>query len=189
MDIKKIVPWNWFNKEDEGAGKTIPVRHGGLREQEYPLFSPVTQLRQDIDRIFDHAFRGLGFPPFGGDRLFSSPIAGGMLKPTLDVGATDKEYSITIEIPGVDERDVKLEITGNTLTIRGEKKQEKEERERDYYCVERSYGSFQRVLSLPDDVDQERVEAKFAKGVLTVSLPRKTMPQSEVKRIEVKRSE
>jgi HSP20 family protein len=94
-----------------------------------------------------------------------------------------------VEIPGVDEKDVKLEIVNNTLTIRGEKKQEKEEKDKDFYCLERSYGSFQRVLSLPEDVDQAGVEAKFTKGVLNVTLPRKPMPQSEVKRIEVKRGD
>ena len=68
---------------------------------------------------------------------------------------TDKEYSITVEVPGVSEKDVKIEIVDNTMTIKGEKKQEKEEKEKDYYRVERSHGSFQRLLSLPEDANQD----------------------------------
>lgn len=102
------------------------------------------------------------------------------------LSATDTEYTVTAEIPGVDDKDVKLEIVDDTLTIRGEKKQEKEEKEKNYYRLERSYGSFQRVLSLPDDVDQDGVKANFKKGVLTITLPRKALPKPEAKRIEIK---
>jgi HSP20 family protein len=104
----------------------------------------------------------------------------------LDLSATDKEYTIAVEIPGVDEKDVKLEIENDTLTIRGEKKQEKEEKDKNFYRLERSYGSFQRVLSLPEDADQNGVKATFGKGILTISVPRKTMPQSDVRKIQIK---
>jgi len=89
----------------------------------------------------------------------------------------------------VSEKDVTLEIVNNTMTIRGEKKQEKEEKEKNYYRVERSYGSFQRVLSLPQDADQEDVKATFKNGVLTVTIPRKELPKSEAKRIDIKSGE
>ena len=88
-------------------------------------------------------------------------------------------------MPGVDEKDVKVEIANDTLTIRGEKKQEKEENHKNYYRMERSYGSFQRVLSLPEDADQEGVSATFKNGVLTVTMPRKAAPQANVRRIEI----
>jgi HSP20 family protein len=113
-------------------------------------------------------------------------MADGMFKPTLDLSATDKEYTLTVEIPGVDEKDVNLEMVNDTLTVRGEKKQEKEEKDKDYYRVERSYGSFQRVLSLPDDVDQQGVKAVFKRGVLTISMPRKALPQPDIRKIEIK---
>jgi len=109
----------------------------------------------------------------------------GIFKPTLDLGASDKEYTISVELPGVDENDVKLEVMDDTLTIRGEKRQEKEEKERNYYRIERSYGSFQRMLSLPEDADQENIKAVFKKGVLTVTLPRKALPKSEARQIPV----
>ena len=108
-----------------------------------------------------------------------------MIKPTLDLGATDKAYTVTVEIPGVDEKDVKLEIANDILTIRGEKRQETEEKEKNYYRLERSYGSFQRVLSLPEDIDQDGVKASFNRGVLTVTMPRKALPKSDVRQIAI----
>lgn len=186
MDFKKWVPWNWFKKEEEDAGKMVPVRRESVKEQSGTLTHPLQQFHQEIDRLFDQAFRGFGLSPFGFDQPLFPRLADGMLKPTLDLSASDKEYTITVEIPGVDEKDVKLEIVNDTLTIRGEKKQEKEEKEKNYYRMERSYGSFQRVLSLPEDADQDGVKATFKKGVLTVTLPRKALPKSDVKQIEVK---
>ncbi len=91
-----------------------------------------------------------------------------------------------MEIPGVDEKDVRLEIVNDTLTIQGEKKQENEEKGKNYYRMERSYGSFQRMLSLPEDADQNEVTATFKKGVLTVTMLRKALPKADVKQIEVK---
>ena len=134
--------------------------------------------------MFDSFFNA--WPSFGMDRWYKPTMAEGMLKPTLDLSATDKEYAITVEIPGVDEKDVKLELAKDTLTIRGEKKQEKEEKDKNYYRMERSYGSFQRLLSLPDDADQDSIKAKFKNGVLKVTMLRKALPHSDVKRIEVR---
>jgi HSP20 family protein len=185
MDIKKWVPWNWFKKEEEGPGSPVPVRRAkkGIRRGDSD-FSPAAYFHQEIDRMFDNFFNA--WPSFGMDRRLDPTVTDGMLKPTLDLSATDKEYAITVEIPGVDEKDVKLELVNDTLTIRGEKKQEKEEKDKNYYRMERSYGSFQRVLSLPDDADQDSIKAKFKKGVLKVSINRKALPHSNVKRIEVK---
>lgn len=186
MDIKKWVPWNWFHKEEEDAGKTVPVRREGTQEQSGLFTNPLQHFHHEIDRIFDQAFRGFGLSPLGYDRPFLPRLSDGLLKPTLDLGATDKEYTVTVEIPGVEEKDIKLEIVNDTLTIRGEKKQEKEEKDKNYYRMERSFGSFQRVLSLPNDADQDGVQATFKKGVLTVTMPRKTSPRSDAKQIEVK---
>lgn len=190
MDIKKFAPWNWFKKEEEEAGSTVPVVRQDV-QQVYPesrSTSPIVQLHREMDRLVENAFRGFGLSPFRSE-LFTPHTAAGLLKPQVDIGATDKEYSITVEVPGVDEKDVKVEIAGNTLTIRGEKKQEKEEKDKNYYRIERSYGSFQRVLSLPDDADQEGVKASFKKGVLKITMPRQALPRTEVKQIEIKSGE
>ena len=185
MDIKKWVPWNWFKKEEEDAGKTVPVKRSDLQEPGWGTGSPFHAFHREMDRLFDQTLKGFGISPFGSNRPLMAPMSDGMLKPTLDLGATDKEYTITVEIPGVDEKDVKLEIANDTLTIKGEKRHEDEEKGKDYYRMERSYGSFQRVLSLPEDVDQDNVTASFKKGVLTVTAPRKALPKSETRQIAV----
>ncbi|MDD3620001.1 MAG: Hsp20/alpha crystallin family protein [Desulfobulbaceae bacterium] len=190
MDIKKFAPWNWFKKEEEEGGSTVPVLRADAPQAlpESGVLNPIVQLHREMDRLFDNAFRGFGLSPLRSD-FFTPLTASGLLKPQVDIGATDKEYSITVEVPGVDEKDVRVEIANNTLTIRGEKKQEKEEKDKNYYRVERSYGSFQRVLSLPEDADQDGVKASFKKGVLTIAMPRKPLPKAEVKQIEIKSDE
>lgn len=190
MDIKKLAPWNWFKKEEEEFGSHIPVLRADKqkRHPESGIMNPIMQLHREMDRLFENTFRGLGLSPFRSD-FFTPLTTAGLLKPQVDIGATDKEYSITIEVPGVDEKDVKVEIANNTMTIRGEKKQEKEEKKKDYYRVERSYGSFQRVLSLPEDANQDDIKATFKNGVLTIKMPRKALPKSDVKQIEIKSTE
>lgn len=191
MDFKKLVPWNWFSAEEGDGGKTIPVQHS---DQHLPnmQMQPFQQLQSEMDRVFNNFFRGFS-PPFSGfANMPSLRIPGmpeGLLKPTLDISSSDKEYTISVEVPGVEDKDVKVEVTNNNLTISGEKKQEKEEKDKNYYRVERSYGSFQRVLSLPDDADQDKIKASFKQGVLTLTIPRKALPESEVKKIKVKGSD
>lgn len=187
MDIKKLAPWNWFKKEEEETGADVPVKRGETKgaAQHGGGVDPITQLHRQMDRLFADTFRGLGLSPFASE--FATPlIASGVLRPQVDIGATDREYAITVEVPGVSENDVTVEVANNTLTIRGEKRQEKEEKEKDYYRVERSYGSFQRVLSLPVDAVQDDIKASFKHGVLTITMPRKALPKSEVKHIEIK---
>jgi HSP20 family protein len=106
--------------------------------------------------------------------------------PAVDVADTATSYEITAELPGLDERNVEVKLSDGTLTIRGEKKEEKEEKKRDYYLSERHYGSFQRSLSVPDGVDAEKIEATFKNGVLTVTLPKTVEAQKKEKKIEVK---
>jgi HSP20 family protein len=185
MDLKKWVPWNWFKKEEEDAGKTVPVKREDAHDPGGMFASPIQQFHHEIDRLFDQMYHGFALAPFRSEPGLSR-LSGSILKPTLDLSASEKEYTVTVEIPGVDQKDVKLEIVNDTLTIHGEKNQEKEEKEKNYYRMERSYGAFQRVLSLPEDADQDGIEATFKKGVLTITLPKKPMPKSSVKQIEVK---
>lgn len=187
MDIKKLNPWNWFKKEEEESGSIVPVKRTDDQRLKRgdDIRHPLAHFHREMDRLFEDAFRGFGMLPFGSE-FFASSEMGGFLKPQVDIGATDKEYSISVEVPGVDDKDVKVEVAENTLTIRGEKKQEKEEKEKNYYRVERSYGSFQRVLSLPEDADQENIQATFQKGVLHIRMPRKDVMKPNVKPIEIK---
>lgn len=185
MDLKKLAPWNWFKKEDE-LDHAVPVKHnergGYFPERPY---DPTLSIHRDIDRLFDHFWRGFGPLEMGRAGSFPSLGETGILKPKVDLSATEQEYLLTVEIPGVNEKDVAVDISGNTMTIKGEKKQEKEEKDKNYYRIERSYGSFQRVLSLPEDVNQEGIKAGFKNGVLSITMPRKALPKGEVKQIQI----
>ncbi|TIT27253.1 MAG: Hsp20/alpha crystallin family protein, partial [Mesorhizobium sp.] len=98
----------------------------------------------------------------------------------------DKEYEITVELPGIDEKNVEIKLANRILTLKGEKKEEKEEKDNDYYLSERRYGSFQRSFQLPEGVDADKIDATFAKGVLTVKLPKTAEAQKAEKKITVK---
>ena len=108
--------------------------------------------------------------------------------PAVDVAESEKSYEIKAELPGMDEKDIEVKVTDGSLTIKGEKQEEREEKERDYYLQERRYGSFERSFELPESVDPDRIEASFKKGVLTVTLPKKAEAQKPAKKIEVKAS-
>ncbi len=182
MELTKLNPWNWFKNEEEQTPSSLPVqRHS-------PSVHPALQLHQEIDRLFDNAFRNFGFPSRGFESQLNGLSHSALLRPNVDIASSDKEYTITVEVPGVEEDNIKLELAGNTLTIKGEKKQESEQKDHNFYRVERSYGSFQRVLSLPDDVLPDAIEAQFNNGVLTISLPREVISKPEGKVIEIKKA-
>ncbi len=182
MELKKFVPWNWFKKEDEFTRQsTLPV----IRRGDSQTLSPVRQFHQEIDRMFDEFFHGFGFPSMGLGRNFPSLAQSEWLKPTVDIEADEKEYTISVEIPGVEEKDFSLELNDSTLSIRGEKRQQKEDKQTDYYRMERSFGSFQRVISLPEDVNQDGINAKYTNGVLTIKLPRKPSAKTESRKIQI----
>jgi HSP20 family protein len=138
---------------------------------------PFLSLQREIDRLFEDFTRGFAtMPSFTGGN--------GALMPSTDVTETDKEIEITAELPGLEEKDVQVNLADGVLTIRGEKKAEKEEKERNYRLVERSYGSFERSITLPDGVKAEDVKASIAKGVLSVKVPKPAPAQA--RKIEVK---
>jgi HSP20 family protein len=106
--------------------------------------------------------------------------------PAIDVAETDTAYRITVELPGMEAGDVDVGVSGDMLTIKGEKRQEKEEQKEDYYLCERSFGSFERSFSLPAWVDRDKIGAELSKGVLTVTLPKTAEAQQLHRKIEVK---
>lgn len=108
-----------------------------------------------------------------------------MVTPAMDLVEKEKAYEVTAELPSIDETDVEIKLANHTLTIRGEKTEEKEEKKKDYYLAERRYGSFQRSFQVPESVDTSRIEASFAKGVLKVMLPKTADAQKAEKKIEV----
>jgi HSP20 family protein len=102
------------------------------------------------------------------------------------VKETDAEYQVTAELPGLDEKDVKVELHGATLVLEGEKKEEHEEKKSGYVWSERRYGSFRRDIPLPEEVDREKIKAAFKKGVLTVTLPKTPAARKTRRKIDVK---
>ena len=146
-----------------------PSRHGG------EAFEPLASLRREMDRLFDDFRRG--WPEAG---------EGGVMTPRVDVSETDTELKVEAELPGVAEKDVEVTLRDGGLTIKGEKRHEKEEKGKSYYLAERSYGSFTRTIPLPFEADPDTVEARFAKGVLTVTVPKPPEAKAKTKKIEVK---
>jgi len=142
---------------------------------------PFNLMRRQMDNMLDTVWGG-GRP--------AKPVASGMLSPRVDVSETDKELRVTAELPGVEQKDLTVTLTGDVLTIKGEKRSETETKPSDpqatYHRIERSYGSFQRTMSVPYDIDPAKVDAKFKDGVLTITLPKPVDVQRQAKKIEIK---
>ena len=160
--------------------KAVPARSN--------LLEPWQSFRTEMDRMFDRLSSGFGLPAFG--RLFEPsrafPAFTAWSAPAVDVSEDDKAFTIAAELPGLEEKDIDVTVSGDMLVIKGEKKQEKEEKDKNYYLSERSYGAFQRSFSLPDGVDQDKIAASFGKGVLTITLPKTEKAREKQKKIEVK---
>lgn len=158
--------------------------------------NPLVSLRDEVDRVFDEFFRGwpslMSFPSrlfdFSPFRRAAEPLTASLsaVAPKVDVSETEEGYEIEAELPGMDEKDVKVTLGDGMLTIKGEKKAEREEKKKDYYLSERSYGTVQRSFRLPDSVDADKISAAFSKGVLTLSLPKTREAKSKERTIEVK---
>lgn len=168
------------------ADKTNP-RAG---ETTTPLASrphhPLMTLRDEVDRLFDSFFpSAFGRSIFDvdpwRDRAFRMV---GDISPRMDVTERDDRYDISVEVPGMDEKDVAVKVHGDMLTISGEKKTERTDDTGATHLTERSYGSFARSIRLPDDADAETIKADYAKGVLTISVPKRPGGKDE-KKIEV----
>ena len=155
-----------------------------------PAWWPVEGLRREIDRLFDDFGMGFRCCPFGRSLFAAEPFWRRELSwtaaPAVDVTESDKAYEVTAELPGMDEKNIEVKVVNGNLTIKGEKQDEKEEKRRDYYLSERSFGSFQRAFQVPAGVDTDKIEASFKNGVLTVTLPKNTEAQKAEKKITVK---
>ena len=169
MQIRDLMPWSRENRED---------REMTRRENEHS--SPVSLLQRDINRVFDEFW----------NRFDSGLVPSGMglsaFGPSTDVNETDGQVAVTVELPGMSEKDVEVSLTDDMLTIRGEKHDVRTDDGGDSHMTERSYGAFYRAIPLPPGVDTEKASAEFRNGVLTVSLPKTEEARSRVKRIDVK---
>jgi len=167
MAITDLVPWR--------------RRRGDIRARSQ-YDDMIGSFYRDMNNLVDRFFGGFDLDPFGG-----SELATGDFMPRVDVRENDKEIKVTAELPGMDEKDIDVTLSRDSLTIKGEKQEETEDKGKDYYRSERRYGSFHRVVPLSAEVDESKAEADFKKGVLKIRLPKTPEAQASRKKIEIKK--
>ena len=161
MSITNLMPWR--RKEQ------APRKRGDItvnQEEEHPL----NLFERDMNRMFDEFFSGFGLAP-AWERDWST------FSPQVDIVDSEKEIKVSVELPGLDEKDIDVSLSRDVLTISGEKRQEKEDKGKNYYRMERSYGSFKRAIPIPCEVKTEDIDATFKNGVLSIVLPKTTEGQ------------
>jgi HSP20 family protein len=151
---RKLVPWR--KREDSAL-----ARRGE---------NPFEELQRQMNDLFDGFFDDSGWPRL--PALRAGERHPDLLSPNVEVAESDEALEVTAELPGLDEKDIQVSLDENALTLRGEKREEREEKKKNYHLSERSYGSFQRVIPLPADVDPSKVKARFSKGVLKITMPK-----------------
>lgn len=175
--------WNWTKNDHQNNGQSnLPTQASRGLANSMSYLTPLSSFYLDVNRMFDKAFQNFGMPSVLADNAFQNM----MFNPSVDISSNEKEYTVEVETPGMNENDIRLDITRDgDLCICGEKRQENDNQEKDFHRVERAYGSFSRTLSLPDDIDKENINASFHNGVLTISIPRVDSGTSQMRRIEI----
>jgi HSP20 family protein len=168
----------------------IPVEVRRTTPSTRPAADPWQAFRNEMDRLFDRFTTGFGFPSLR--RMFDIEPAWryesslGFAAPAVDITEDDKAYKIAAELPGMSDKEFDISLSGDMLVLKGEKRQEREEKEKNRYLSERSHGAFQRRFALPESIDRDKIAAEFSKGVLTLTLPKTPDAQRQQKKIEVK---
>lgn len=193
-EAKKWMPWNWFkDEENEDRSKFKRFSRDDLPDFPKPSrqqMEPLLNMQREFERLMDKMSSQIQQAGFGfGD---GGANENALFKPQIDIRESKKNYVIEIDVPGVDEKDVTLEILDDKLFVQGEKSHKKEDKndKEGYHLVERSYGSFRRVLNLPGDADRDNVDARFKNGVLEVTIPKKELekPEEKGRKIEIKKA-
>ncbi len=149
----------------------------------------LTPLRKEIDRLIDEFGAGFWHAPLGQRRPQMFSLGGDWaMSPAMEIADCEGEYRVTAEVPGMGSGDLEIKLANNTLTIRGEKSEERKDEKSDYLLSERRYGSFRRSMPLPIGVDAEKISASFANGVLTVTLPKTAEMRETERKIDIKSS-
>ncbi|QND64653.1 Hsp20/alpha crystallin family protein [Mesorhizobium loti] len=165
MSVRDLIPWN------RGNNQAPSVYRGGDVD-------PFMSLHRDVNKLFDEVFRGFDTPTVFG-RM--TPRTGTW--PSVEFSENDKEIQVTAEVPGLEEKDIEVMVEDGVLTLRGEKKSETEDKDRQF--SERYYGRFERRFGMGREVDEDKVAATFKNGVLTVTLPKSEKAQASAKRIAI----
>lgn len=165
MTGKHITPWH------HRRGSELDVRRDT---------DPILRLQREMNRMFETFFDN----PFGAMRSMEG-FEG--FAPNIDVYETDREIRMDVELPGMDEKDIDISLRNNILTISGKRENEETEKDKSYYRHERSFGSFRRSIQLPEEVDDQRIEASYSKGILKVVLPKHEQSVTTRRKIEIKK--
>ena len=166
MPPKWMVPFDWSRERLAPIGDEAS--------------DMLRSLQREVDRLYDQVTRSLPFPALTAE---AAPM---IMAPRIDISESAEELTLTAELPGMEDGDIEVTLTETVLTIRGEKKAERAEQKRDYRLKERSYGTFRRSIQMPFEADPDSIRASFAKGVLTVSIPKPPEAKRMVRTIEVK---
>lgn len=205
-DARTLLFLSLFGRDIEMAQLERPASEGHLQRStphhahatplEVKKATPVRtsqvwqSLRSEMDRLFDRFGGSLGMSGFrqmfDNELPWRSESSFTFAAPAVDVSEGDKAYTITAELPGLEQNDIEVAVSGDAVTFKGEKRYKKDEKDKNHYMSERAYGSFQRSFALPDDVDIDKIVADLAKGVLTITLPKTAEAQKAQKKIEVK---
>jgi HSP20 family protein len=167
MNVRDLIPWNRAENKSPALYRDV---------------DPFMTLHREVNRLFDDVFRS--FDNFGMGRFPS--LASGRMGwdwPSVEVSETDKEIRVTADLPGLEDKDVEVLLNGDVLTLRGEKRSETEDKDRQF--SERYYGQFERRVALSTEVEEDKIEARFKNGVLTVTMPKAEQAQSKAKRIAI----
>jgi HSP20 family protein len=172
------------------AESKVPVK---TEAPERPkTWRPFESLRREVDQLFEDFGRRVRHSPFRRSVFDIEPFWRRELTwrapPAVDIDERDNAYEVTAELPGMDEKNIEVRLANGSLIIKGEREEEKEEKKKDYHLRERHYGSFERQFAVPEGVDTDKIEARFKKGVLTITLPKKPEAIKPEKKIEVKDS-
>jgi HSP20 family protein len=168
MSVRDLIPWG----RGSNGNKAPSLYRGG--EQ-----SPFLALHREMNRLFDDFFRDFDshLPALGSASNF-------MGWPSVEISEDDRDIKVTAEVPGLEEKDIEVLLDNGVLTLRGEKRSETEDKDRQF--SERYYGRFERLIPVGPEIEEDKVDATFKNGVLTVTLPKTAKAQSQVRRIAVK---
>ncbi len=173
MNIKDLTPWNWFSRRD------VPTRRN-----DYSLWN---DFDREFNLIFEDFFRDFyntrrGFP----EMLKRDMLENAKILPKVDIVDNKDNYSIKVDLPGVKEEDIDISVSKDgVLSIKGKREEEKEEKDQNYFKLERSRGSFERELVLPNNCDSDNVQASFKNGILEINIAKKEIEANEVKKIKL----
>ena len=192
MNLQKLNPWNWFKHEENDLANDseIPISRNVSKERAVAETdqNPILKLHREIDQLFDNVFSGFGIPSLRKHfpvRNHMNSDFPNFYRPNIDVSGDEKKYEIDLDVPGLSEPDLSIEVKGDVLLIKGEKEDKKESDDKKYYRMERSYGAFQRTLSLPEDADADAIKANLKDGVLKLEVPRRETEKQDVKHISI----